>query len=201
MTRAGRGSRWKLPLRLVVAFFLALLFWTAFSRPYERVLAAAAETLLRATESPPVTRLTAAGGEILVDRRDFPPNSPRPGLPAPDLHFNFVLLATLFALQPRPWRGDRVAAFLIAAAVLAVVHVAALALEVRSVYATRLGSWSETQYGFVARNFWAAAFHFYLIAGRFAAPFAIWWPSSRFAREEASEQRRPAGVKRNRKRG
>ena len=73
-----------------------------FAAPYERSMAAASEALLRAFESPPVTRLEASRGEIIVDRADFPEASPRPGLPAGDLHFNFVLLCALFAMTPRP---------------------------------------------------------------------------------------------------
>jgi hypothetical protein len=47
--------------------------------------------------------------------------------------------------------------------------------QVRSVYATALGAWSAAHYGSAARNFWTGGFHFYEVAGRFAAPFAIWW--------------------------
>ena len=35
--------------------------------------------------------------------------------------------------------------------------------------------WSDAHYGPVARNIWAGGFHFYQIAGRFAAPFTLWW--------------------------
>jgi hypothetical protein len=59
--------------------------------------------------------------------------------------------------------------------VLFALHVAALVCQVESLYATRLGPWSEAHYGVVARNLWASAFHVWQIAGRFAAPFAIWW--------------------------
>ena len=150
-------------LRALTGFVLALAFWFGFSAPYERLLASAAEAVLRATERPAVTRLAAAGGEILVERADLPPGSPRPGLPAADIHFNLVLLVALFALDPHPLHGKRVGALLLGC------------LQVRSVYATALGPWSAERYGAVARNFWAGGFHFYEVAGRFAAPFAIWW--------------------------
>lgn len=174
-------------VRVAVGFAIGLLFWIGFSAPYETALAAAAERVLRATESPAVTRLESRSGEILVDRRDFPAGAPKPGLPAADLHFNFVLLVALFALDRRPWSGERVAALLVGCGVLAVVHVAALCLQVRSVYAVRLGSWSEAHYGPWARNLWAGAFHFYQIAGRFAAPFAIWWVLRRAPEPIAAE--------------
>jgi hypothetical protein len=162
-------------LRAAAAFLAAIAFWLAFSAPYERFLASAGETLLRASERPPVTRLEAGDGEILVARSDFPPSSDRPGIPASGLHFNLALLAALFALDPRPWEGRRVAALLAGAAVLSAVHLAALVFQVRSFYATGLGPWSAAHYGPVARNFWSGGFHFYEVAGRFAAPFAIWW--------------------------
>lgn len=173
-------------LRVAIGFLLGLAFWYAFSQPYERLLAFAAEPLLRVFERPAVTRLSAASGEILVDRSDFPPAAPRPGLPAADLHFDFVILAALFGLSP-PRRVPRAAA---AVAILFVVHVIALCCQVESLYATRLGAWSAANYGAFARNFWSTSFHIYQIAGRFAAPFAIWWPLAGW-----DPTARPAAVK------
>ena len=161
--------------RLAVGFAAGLGFWLAFSTPYERFLAWAAQSAIRPFERPTTTSLVASEGEIRVERADFPPSSPRPGLPAEDLHFNFVVLAALFAVGRHPLEPKPFARFWFAAAALAVVHVAALVFQVEAVYATRLGPWSEAHYGTVARNFWAGGFHFYLIAGRFAAPFALWW--------------------------
>ena len=160
-------------MRMLAGLLCGLAIWAGFSRPYERVLARTAEAVLRVFERPAVTRLEAIEGEIRVDRTDLPPASPRPGLPASDIHFNFVVLAALLASTPATARPGRVAA---AAAILFAVHVLALACQVESLYATRMGAWSEVHYGVFARNAWAAAFHFYQIAGRFAAPFAIWWP-------------------------
>jgi hypothetical protein len=162
----------RLLFRIAAGFAIGLAVWLALSPPYEKVVAAASETALRALERPAVTRLTARGGEILVDRADFPPAAPRPGLPAADLHFNLVILAALLAAFS-PIRPGRAALALLA---LFAVHVLALCCQVESLYATRLGPWSEANYGTLARNFWATAFHAYQIAGRFAAPFAIWWP-------------------------
>jgi hypothetical protein len=188
-------------LRVLLTFLVALVFWSVFSRTYERILAATSQTVLRAFERPAVTRLTAVSGSFRVERKDFPPGSPRPGLPAADLHFNFVLLISLFALDPRPWEGGRVARILLATLALFLVHVIALILQVQSVYATALGPWSEVRYGAVARNVWGGAFHFYQIAGRFAAPFAIWWPLRRAeGREENGSGRRAARGKRRKRR-
>ena len=186
-------------LRGLAGFLLALAFWFGFSRPYERAIAGGAQALINLFESPDVTRLQPGNGEILLDRRDFPPGSARPGLPGPDIHFNFVLLVTLFALDRKPLRGEHVSRFLAAAAALFFVHVVALVFQVHSVYATRLGAWSEANYGPVARNFWAAGFHFYQIAGRFAAPFAIWWLFGRSEPAAAPEAARGPRRKKKRK--
>lgn len=171
--------------RAALGFGAGLAFWLIFSAPYEKFLAGAAGAAIDLFESPAVTRLEASGGEIRVDRSDFPPSSPRPGLNGADLHFNFVLLATLFALGRHPLSPKPFGRFWLAAALLALVHVAALVLQVESVYATRLGAWSAANYGKFARNAWAGGFHFYLIAGRFAAPFALWWALGRPREEPA----------------
>jgi hypothetical protein len=170
----------RLVLRGAIGFACGLAIWTALSPPYERAVAATAETILRIAERPAVTRLVARKGEIVIERSDFPPAAPRPGLPADDLHFNFVILAALLALVP-PFRPGRA---LLAGAILFGVHVVALCCQVEALYATRLGTWSEVHYGAFARNAWAAAFHAYQIAGRFAAPFAIWWPLGGYERAQ-----------------
>jgi hypothetical protein len=173
-------------LRLALGFAAGLFFWFAFSGPYERGVAAVAQALLRGFERPAVTTLAAPGGEIRVNRSDFPASSPRPGLPTADLHFNFVLLAALFALGRNPLAGRNLLRFGLASAALFAIHVGALMFQVEALYATRLGPWSEAHYGAFARNVWAGGFHFYQIAGRFAAPFALWWGLGR-AQAESSD--------------
>jgi len=185
-------------LRLLIGFLLAFAFFLLFASTYERVLAPAAEFVLRLGESPAVTRLEAPGREFLVKRADFPPGAPYPGLPSRDLHFNFVLLGALFALPPRPWRQQNVMRFLLAALCLFVVHVIFLVFQVESVYANNFRDWSAAHYSAFERNFWGAGFHFYQIAGRFAAPFAIWWF---FGRSEPAPAEEPArGPRRKKKR-
>ncbi len=184
-------------VRLLAGFLIGLAAWFLFRDAYERAVAPAAEFLIRLGESPAVTRLEAPGREFLVNRADFPPGAPHPGLPAPDLHFNFVLLTAFFALQPQFFRGDRLVRLLLGLLSLYVVHVVFLVFQVESVYATALGAWSAAHYGPVARNFWAAGFHFYQIAGRFAAPFAIWWF---FGRADTAAPETSRGPSRRKKR-
>jgi len=184
MTRPSRAEPPLIPavrldgraaLRALAGFLAALFVWFAFAAPYERTLAVAGGLVLRVLERPAVSTLRSSEGEIRVDRADFPEASARPGLPTADIHFNFVLLAALFALSPHPLRARPFGRFWIAALLLWVIHVAAVVFEVQSLYATSLGPWSVEHYGPIARNFWAAGFHFYQIAGRFAAPFVLWW--------------------------
>jgi len=186
-------------IRLVAGFVLALAFWFLFATIYEGAVAPAAEFLIRLGESPPVTRLEAPGKEFLLRRSDIPPGAKQPGLPSADLHFNFVLLAALFALDRRPWRTDRVVKLFLAMLCLYAVHVIFLVFEVESLYATRFGEWSVAHYGTVARNFWATGFHFYQIAGRFAAPFVIWWFLGRPEPAEPEEARPAFKKKKKRK--
>jgi hypothetical protein len=188
MSRPGWRADRRAVLRGLAGFAVGLAIWAGFSTPYERLLARAAETVLRAGESPSVTRLDARNGEIVVERTDFPPAAPRPGLPAADIHFDFVVLAALFAAS-RPFRAGRALAGF---GILFAVHVAALVCQVESVYATRLGAWSEAHYGVFARNLWASAFHVWQIAVRFAAPFAIWWGAVNWQTEIVE---RPPGKK------
>lgn len=181
--------------RLVAGFAAGLVFWFGFRELYKRPLAAAGQAVFSAFERPRVTKLSPGRAEILVDRSDFPPDSPRPGLPADDIHFNFVILMALFALQPGFFLGDRLARLFTAGALLFLVHVAALVVQVESLYATRLGDWSAAHYGPVARNLWAGGFHFYLIAGRFAAPFVLWWVLARKVFSESRGSERPRSPK------
>jgi len=182
--RLDRGAL----VRLALGFAAGLAFWLLFSAPYERFLAWSAQTAIRAFESPATTLLVASDGEIRVDRTDFPPSSPRPGLAGGDLHFNFVLLCALFAMNRHPLSPRPFGRFWIGAALLALTHIGALVFQVEALYATRLGPWSEAHYGSFSVNFWAGGFHFYLIAGRFAVPFALWWALRRPGAEESGRR-------------
>jgi hypothetical protein len=186
-------------IRLLVGFLVSLAVFLLFATTYERVVAPTAEFFLRLGESPAVTRIDAPGGDFEIKRADIPPGAKHPGVPAADIHFNFVLLGALFALHPRPWQGDRVLRFLAASLCLYLVHVAFLIFGIESLYATRFGEWSAAHYGAFARNFWAAGFHFYQIAGRFAAPFAIWWVLGRPEPAAPAEARRGPSRKKQRR--
>lgn len=185
-------SRRKLvrPLASAAAGFLAgAALWFGAAEPYHRTLATPAQALIRAFESPSVTRLRAEKLEVIVDREDFPPSSPRPGIPAQDLDFNVAILTALFATARHPFSDRSLRRLGAALALLWASHVAALVFSVESLYATELGPWSVAHYGVLARNLWATGHHFYRIAGMFAIPFVLWWALGREISGSAS--RRP----------
>jgi len=166
---------WRTALRGFVGFAIAVAIWAGISPLYDRAVAAGAEALLRAFENPKVTRLEATGDDVKVNRTDFDPRSPRPGLPVIDLTFNWVLLAALFAISRRPFSDRNIVGFLIASLLMYVTHILALTTEVMSIYVARLGAWSLVHYGSFARNFWGVANHSYRFVLMFAIAFGLWW--------------------------
>jgi hypothetical protein len=170
-----RKNLWPNLARGAAGFLLGLVVWWALSSPYARVLASLSEPLIHLAEHPAVTRLIPDEAELTIDRTDFPRASPRPGLLLMDLTANIILLTTLFAVNRHPLSDRNIWGFLLASLALVLVHVAAVVVNVQSIYALRLGPWSERHYGPVARNFWAASAHFYSIIGDFGASFALWW--------------------------
>lgn len=170
-----RRSLWPVVLKAIAGFVLGFAIWWGLRLPYNNLLAAAAEPILRAAERPPVTRLRAETESIVVDRSDFPVRSARPGVPAHDLTFNFILLTTLFAASPRPFSNRSVVGFLLAVLVLFFTHLFGFVAAVKAIYAVQLGAWSSVHYGPLARNFWAGTSHFYRLVGIYAIAFALWW--------------------------
>jgi len=166
---------WRTALKGFIAFVIAVAVWAGLSPFYDKAVAAGAETLMRTFESPKVTHLSANGDDVKVDRSDFDPRSPRPGLPVIDLTFNWVLLAALFAINARPFSDRNMLRFAIASVILYVTHVLALATEVMSIYVLRLGAWSQVHYGAFARNFWGVLNHSYRFVLMFAIAFGLWW--------------------------
>jgi len=166
---------WPTLAKGAAGFVAGFVLWWALSAPYARLLASVSETLIRLAERPAVTRLAADGNEMVIDRDDFPRASPRPGLLFTDLTANIIVLTTLFAAARRPLNDRNMVGLLLASLSLVVVHVAAVVVNVQSIYALRLGAWSARNYGPVARNLWGAGAHFYSVVGVFGAAFALWW--------------------------
>jgi hypothetical protein len=166
---------WPTALRGLLGFAVGLALWVNLSPLYDRLVAAGAEPIVRAFENPMVTRLHPTGDDVRVDRSDFDPRSPRPGIQTFQLTFNWVLLVALFALDPRPLSLGNLRGFALASLALGLTHVLALVAEVMNIYVLRLGAWSRVHYGPVARNFWSAASHSYRFVLMFAIAFGLWW--------------------------
>jgi hypothetical protein len=161
--------------RAALGFALGLLVWWGLTPPYNRLVAACAEPLIRLRERPAATRLYAEAREIVVERADFPSDSGRPGLPADDLTFNVGILTALAATEAGLLRDRGARRVALSFVLLFATHVLALVANVESLYATQLGPWSEAHYGPVSRNLWATAAHFYRLVGMYAVAFLLWW--------------------------
>ncbi|MFZ2492072.1 MAG: hypothetical protein WA208_11355 [Thermoanaerobaculia bacterium] len=156
-------------------FLIALLVWLGLSAPYARLLAGVSEAAIHAGEWPSATVLTVQGTLIAVDRIDFPPAPGRLAIESTDLTFNVILLVTLFAATRRPLSNRNLFGLLGASCLLLFVHVFAVVSFVKAHYALNFGSWSEANYGVIARSFWGAAPYFYSVAGVYGFAFALWW--------------------------
>jgi hypothetical protein len=155
---------------------VGVVLWVLLSPVYDRVVAAGAESIMRAFEKPKVTRLRlAADNFTTVDRADFDPRSKRPGISIRDLTFNIVLLIALFAASSRPFTDRNIGGFLVAAVILALTHIFGVVTEVMSIYVAKLGLWSTVNYGEFDRNLWGVLNHFYRLVLMYAIAFALWW--------------------------
>lgn len=190
-----RRALWLTVAKAVAGFLLGLALWWGLTPAYGSAMAGGAEPLIRVFERPRVTRLRAENREVIVNRADFPPASPRPGIPADDLTFNFILLTTLFAAVRNTFSNRNVVSYLVACAILYVTHVFGLIAAVESIYALQLGPWSAANYGPFARNFWGAAAHFYRLVGVYAFAFIIWWLLQPQRGDEAEPAARQRGKK------
>ncbi len=167
---------WRLALRAFAGFVVGVVLWVLLSPVYDRVVAAGAESIMRAFEKPKVTRLRlAADNFTTVDRADFDPRSKRPGISIRDLTFNIVLLIALFAASSRPFTDRNIGGFLVAAVILALTHIFGVVTEVMSIYVAKLGLWSTVNYGEFDRNLWGVLNHFYRLVLMYAIAFALWW--------------------------
>lgn len=167
---------WRLAVKALAGFLAGLAIWILLTPSYDRAIAATAEKVMHVFEQPDVTGLRRAeDGYTTVNRTDFDPRSKRPAIPLHDLTFNVILLTALFATSKRPFSDRNIGGFLVAAAFLALTHVAGLVTEVMSIYVAKLGMWSKVHYGDFERNFWGVANHFYRLVLMYAIAFALWW--------------------------
>lgn len=167
---------WRTALKALAGFAAGLAVYILVTPLYDTLIASMTESALHLFEDPNVTTLRRApDGNVTVDRRDFAPQSKRPGIPLRDLTFNFVLLAALFATSKRVFSDRNIGGFFLASLILALTHVLGAVAEVMSIYALKLGMWSTVHYSDFERNFWGVASHFYRLVLMYAVAFALWW--------------------------
>lgn len=171
-----RLPTWKQGLRALAGLAAGVALWIGFSPVYRSALITPTELLLHLTERPDVTDLAPDEDRgIIVNRSDFAPGSPRPGIPTHDLTFNVVLLLALFAMSREPLSNANAAGLGVAMLILWLTHILALTVRIKRIYAFQLGEWSTVHYGAVSRNVWGSLDHFYRVIGMFAIAFALWW--------------------------
>jgi hypothetical protein len=195
-------SGWKIAAKASAGLVLGIVFWAALSPSYRSLVLPPAELILRASERPAVTRLLPDTKDgVIVERADFPPQSPRPGIPLPDLTFNVIILFALFAASKSTFSNRNVAGFLLSLVALWPVHVAAFVFQIKTVYALQLGAWSAANYGTFSVNLWSGLNHFYRIAGIYAVAFALWWifrPDGGLVWRRAGDPQKARGRKKGR---
>ena len=185
----------RVALRAIAGFIAGVALWMLLSPLYDRAIGACAEAVLRAFENPKVTRLKLAEDNFTtVDRSDFDPRSKRPGIGIRDLTFNVVLLFALFAASPRPFSDRNIGGFLVACAALALTHILAVVIEVKSIYVAKLGMWSTVNYSDFDRNLWGVLNHSYRLVLMYAIAFALWF----VLRDPSAAAAAPAKKKRRR---
>ena len=175
-------------LRFLLGAAIASLAWALLSPWYNAAIGFAAQPLLRidprlrnAEVRHFDDRIQARGDEKQLDL-------PRVVIPANQLTYNFVLFAGLFATERGLFRKRGFRRFAIALLILIATHVLAVAISIECTYATRLGAWSDRNYGPLEQDIWNSADYAYRLAGMFAIAFGLWWLSDPSASRKSRER-------------
>jgi hypothetical protein len=175
---ASGGWAWRLLRNVLLWLLPAWAAWALVTPLYNGFLLAAAQGAVHLTERPDVTALYRHPDSLhdaYIARLDFPP-ARRLVKPfrVSDAHFHLVLAAALFLAVPGvPWR-ERLRNLGWALLATACFDVLLLFLQVKTVYATALGPWSQSHYGPFARNLYGLAWHLFDLPFKLALPFALW---------------------------
>jgi hypothetical protein len=164
---AKRAALWLLP---------AAALWLLATPLYNRLLIGTAEAVLHLAESPNQSHLyQRETHNLMITRGDYRGGQAVAGeFRVSDSHFNWILLIALFLAVPDlPWRV-RLKRVGLAAAMLAVFHVALVVFHVEFFYATQLGDWSAAHYGPFARNVFGLGKHLLDLPFKFGLPLLLW---------------------------
>ncbi len=164
----AKNALWVLPL--------VALVWAVLTPFYNRFLTVGAERLVRLTEHPAQTRLAlGTDARVVATRDDFGGRSQEIRRDrVTDVHFNVLLLATLFLSVPGLTPRERFGNLGTALVVAAFFHLLLLAALVKFTYATQLGDYSSAHFGPVAQNVYGLFAHLMDLPFKFALPLILW---------------------------
>ena len=161
--------------RLPLALLAGLLLWLIVLRPVsDHAIAFVAQSLIRAFEVPKVTRLVVEDHRAEIRRADFRSDSKIPTVSLTEIHFNTIVLLTLFFALPRPLSRRQLERLVMAFSALLLTQSLNLVFHVKTLYALGLGEWSRAHYGVIAQNVYGFLRYFFDLPARFSFPFLLW---------------------------
>ncbi len=167
----------RLPITLVVV----MVAWLALRPVLDPAVCGLAQLLVRAFEYPKVTRIEVEDHRAQIIRSDFRRGSDIPTVPLTEIHFNTIVLLTLYFALPGAFSRRRLERLVMAWCVLYMTQSLNLVFHVKTIYALYLGEWSAAHYADWQRNFWGFLRYFSDLPGRFGFPFLLWmtfdWPT------------------------
>lgn len=160
--------------RLVPALLLAMVLWLLLRPGLDVGISKSAQHLVRAFEYPKVTQLVVNEHRAEVRRADFKSGSAIPTIPLTEVHFNLIVMLTLFFALRRPLSRKQLERLFMATVTLWLTQTLNLVFHVKTLYALGLGEWSTQHYSDFSRNLWGFLRYFTDLPGRFSFPFLLW---------------------------
>jgi hypothetical protein len=188
--------------RLPVALVLVMLMWLAIRPVLDPAVCHLSQLLIRAFEYPRVTRIEVEDHRAKIIRSDFRTGSNIPTVSLTEVHFNTIVLLSLYFALPDAFRRKRLERLVMAWFVLYITQSLNLMFHVKTIYALYLGEWSAVHYADWQRNLWGFLRYFTDLPGRFGFPFVLWmvfdWPT--FSKLLRTDTEDPEATQKKRKR-
>jgi hypothetical protein len=176
---------WRI-VRLITGLFLGIALWLLCGDAWNRALAVMTQPLVKLDRRIADTSLVGVGHTIVV--QPLVTSLPMATIPADQLTYNVILLVALFASNRAPFSDRNMKAFLVALAIVLLLHPLGLFISIESTYANQQGAWSDQHYGANAARLWVNIEVFYRLIGMFGVVFAAWWIAGS---EDATAKSRP----------
>ncbi len=148
--------------------------WLAVRPALDAGICGFAQFLIRSFEIPKVTRIVPEDHYARLQRADLRSDSRLPALPLTEIHFNTIVLLTLFLALPRPHSRRQLERLFMAWTTLFALQTLNLVFHVEFLYATSLGPWSLEHYGAFLRNLYGFLQYFFDLPVRLGAPLVLW---------------------------